>query len=111
MTTNGSSAVQKPMDEKSSWFLLVYLLIVSILSAYLTYSLWAPRVVPGPPPVPKCSANAAPVLTNLYPAVVSAGSTLSDFLIIGCGFPSSVQVKFNGTQHPALFVDASHISV
>jgi hypothetical protein len=30
---------------------------------------------------------------------------------MGCGFPQSTVVKFNGTQHQALIVDANHIRV
>ena len=51
------------------------------------------------------------MLTNLYPEWINVGSTVSDVLILGCGFTAATQVKFNGTQHASLFVDASHIRV
>jgi len=99
------------MDKKSIWFLTGYLLVATVLTSYMIYSLWSarPRNTPGQTPTPKCTAGAGPVLSNLYPDRVGVGSTLSDFLIIGCAFTSTTQVKFNGTQHAALFVDAGHI--
>lgn len=102
--------LQTAMDKRSSWFLIGYLLAATILTSYLIYSLWSaqPWVASGQVPVPKCT-NGVPMLSNLYPERVSVGATVSDFLIIGCGFTATTQVKFNGTQHAALFVDANHI--
>lgn len=99
------------MDKKRSWLLTAYLLIATVFTSYMVYSLWSARlgIIGGQNPGPKCSADAGPLLSNLYPDRVSVGSTLSDFLIIGCAFTSTTQVKFNGIQHAALFVDASHI--
>jgi hypothetical protein len=99
------------MDNIRSWFLTGYLLAVVLLTAYLVCSLWSARasITVGQIPVPKCATNGNALLSNLYPDKVSVGSSSSDFLIVGCGFSSTTQVKFNGTQHAALFVDASHI--
>src|ERR1017187_3425003 len=89
-----------------SWFLIVYLLIVTVLTFYVVYSLWSaqPRVAEGRVPATNCVPGASPVLSNLYPEWVNVGSTASDVLILGCGFTTATQVKFNGTLHSALLV-------
>ena len=105
------TTVPNKMSKKSIGLLTGYLLLVTVLTFYVVYSLWSaqPQSAAGQVPVPKCTSGDAPVLSNLYPDRVSVGSTLSDFLIIGCGFTLKTQVKFNGTLHAALFVDGSHI--
>jgi hypothetical protein len=106
-----TQAVTDKMDKKSTGFLTGYLLVATMLTSYLVYSLWSAqlRASAGQPAVPKSTPAAARVLSALYPDRVSVGSTLSDFLIIGSGFTVNTQVKFNGTQHAALLVDANHI--
>src|SRR5262249_28447311 len=73
-------------------------------------SLWSaqPPVVGGTPPLPNCKSDSPAQLAALFPDRLSAGNAI-DLLIVGCGFANSTQVKFNGTQHQALFVDANHI--
>ena len=107
-----SATTHEPMG-KRSWFLIVYLLIVTVLTFYVVYSLWSaqPRVAEGRVPATNCVPGASPVLSNLYPEWVNVGSTASDVLILGCGFTTATQIKFNGTLHSALLVDASHIRV
>jgi hypothetical protein len=97
------------MDAKSTWFLTVYLLVATLLSCWLVYSLWSAQpTAAGQPPVPTCDPKAGAKLSALHPDNVTVGSTVS-FLIIGCVFTPGTQVKFNDTPHEALYVDASHM--
>lgn len=102
-----------PMDRPAVAFLAGYLLLVTLLTGYVIYSLWSakPRVPAGPVPTPDCAKAAGPVLTGLYPEWVDVGSTTADLLVLGCQFSSATLVKINGAQRPALLVDASHIRV
>ena len=116
MATSNNAAITPTdvqMDTKRIWVLISYLLLVTVLTCWVMYSLWSAqaRIEPAKASSPDCSGKSTPVLTGLFPERVGVGDTLSDFLIIGCGFTSATQVKFNGTQHPALLADASHIRV
>jgi len=110
--TIAQTATHTEMDSKSAWALTAYLLVATVLSCCLVYSLWSaqskaePDQVPQPPK--ECTNT---VLSNLHPDKITIGSTVSDFLIIGCGFTSAAKVKFNGAPHAALFADGSHIRV
>lgn len=110
--TDEITPTQRPMSNKSVKFLVGYLLITAAVTFYIAYSLWAaePLVAAREAPVPGCAAGPSPRLTNIYPNRVSLGSPV-DVLLIGCGLPMATVVKFNGTQHQDLFVDASHIRV
>jgi hypothetical protein len=110
--TIAQTATQTEMDSKSAWALTAYLLVATVLSCCLVYSLWSAKSRAEPdqaPPPPKECTNTA--LSNLYPDKITIGSTVSDFLIIGCGFTSATTVKFNGAPHAALFADGNHIRV
>lgn len=109
--TDSSNASQMPMGQKSKWFWITYLLVPIVLTSHIIYTLWSPQpsITAGQVPVPKCVESAGTVLYSLYLERVRVGSTLSDFLITGCGFTVATQVKFNGTQHAAHFVDANRI--
>jgi len=104
------AAVHVKMDKTRSYILTAYLLAAMLVTALVVYSLWsAPSYpAPGQPPVSNCTTDAVR-LTNLYPEQISVGSPQSDFEIIGCGFTAGTQVRFNGTQHAALFEDKQHI--
>jgi hypothetical protein len=113
MASVGDDPTHTPMRKRRVRLLIFYLLIATVLSFSLIYSLWSaePRVAAGKVPVPNCDGRPGPALTNLYPEFVNVGATAPDVLIIGCGFPPATTVKFNGTQHPFLYVDASHIRI
>jgi hypothetical protein len=100
------------MSKLSTWFLVTYLLLTVCLSFYMGYSLWdaTPLTAPGSARTPDCLAESTTGLTNINPNRVDVGSS-ADLLLMGCGFPQSTDVKFNGTHHQALIVDASHIRV
>lgn len=100
------------MNTVSTWFLVVYLLLASCLSFYVAYSLWdaKPLTAPGSARTPDCLTGLTARLTNINPNPVDVGSS-PDVLLMGCEFAQSTVVKFNGTQHQALIVDASHIRV
>ena len=100
------------MGDGSVRFLVGYLLIATVLSLYLVYALWAaqPNVETSKAPEPACGAGASPALTDIYPTRVNVGST-GNIWLLGCGFTNTMQVKFDATQHAALFVDATHIRV
>ena len=107
-----STSTEIPMGKASVRFLAGYLLFATTLTGYTIFSLWSaqPRVATGQVPAPDCSGALKPILSGLYPEWVNVGST-SDVLLLGCHFAATTQVKFNGTQHAALFVDSSHIRV
>ncbi len=105
-----SATNQTPMCNLSVRFLIGYLLITTALTFYVVFSLWSAQPRADRVEAPKCSAGTTgPVLLDLYPNRVNVGSTASDVLIRGCGFPPATQVKFNGAQHPARVVDAGNI--
>lgn len=110
--TIGQMTIQTEMASKSAWALTAYLLVATVLSCCLVYSLWSAKSKAEPDEAPKPPKECAnTVLSNLYPEKITNGSTVSDFLIIGCGFTPTTKVKFNGTPHAALFADGNHIRV
>jgi len=108
-----NSSTPTPMGKGRTRFLVVYLLVATTLTFYAVYSLWPaqPQIAPSHVPAPACAAAAGPALSSLYPPSLSVGSTVSNILILGCGFTTATQVKVNGTQRSAVFVDASHVRV
>jgi hypothetical protein len=113
----GSGEHQKPMSQGNSRFLTGYLLIATVVTIYLVYSLWSAQPCPpeaGTPPAPDCPAGAPaanPELRSLHPKSAYVGSAGSDAVIIGCGLTQATQVKVNGALHPALFLNPNHIRV
>ena len=107
-----STTPETPMDKQTVGLLATYLLLATILTGYTIFSLWSaqPQAATGDVPQPSCDKATNPVLTNVYPESLYVGST-GDVLLLGCRFPATTQVKFNGTQHAALVVDSSHIRV
>src|SRR5262245_17234795 len=101
----------KPMSTKSVSSLAAYLAGVMILAGYTILALWSPQppAPTGNAPQPSC-VSSGPKLTNIHPYSVSVGSVV-DVLVIGCAFPSSTEVKVNGSVRQALVVDSSHIRV
>lgn len=100
------------MDPKHRWFLIVYLLVVTVLSCWVVYSLWsAPQSTEGKPPKPDCTKLTSPTLTNLYPDQISLGSQVTNLLSIGCKLPERATVRFNGAQRAAIYVNDQQISV
>jgi hypothetical protein len=105
---------QKQMSKASSRFLTGYLLLATVVTIYLVYSLWSAQPCPpeaGSPPAPDCSSAAGPTLVSLHPKSAYVGSAGSDAVIIGCALTQSTQVKVNGALHPALFLNGNHIRV
>lgn len=110
--TKTQTAAPPQMDPKSMWALTVYLLAATVLSCWIVYSLWSAQPEAPSDQVPQPTADCSqPVLPKLYPTKITLGSTVSDFLIIGCGFDAKTKVKFNGAPHAALVADGSHIRV
>jgi len=108
-----STSTQTPMGSGSVRFLIFYLIIATVLSFYTVYGLWSaqPKVAADSIQTPDCTPPVVAKLTGINPRLVNVGSSGSDVLIVGCGFLPTTQVKFNGTLHPSLVVDASHIRV
>src|SRR6266852_3857730 len=101
-----SAPTQTPMDKASVQFLASYLLLWTILTGYLIFSLWSarPRLATSQSTAPDCTEFTKPKLTAFNPASVSTGSTVADILVLGCQFTPSTQVKLNGSQRAAVFI-------
>jgi hypothetical protein len=96
------------MPGVARFWLTIFLLVATGVTAYGILSLWAPAQSPGQVPAKNCAQNSNPDLSNIYPDRVDTGSAVP-VLLIGCAFPKDTQVKFNGVIHGSSWVDDSHI--
>lgn len=82
--------------------LLAYLLTATSLTGYAVYALWSPEPVGGDrAEEPACVGAGNPFLASLNPETLSVGSSVNEVFLRGCGFTSSIKVKFNGADRPS----------
>ncbi|MBF9143267.1 fibronectin type III domain-containing protein [Hymenobacter properus] len=85
------------------------------LTPSTTYTVSITTICPsgtaGPATVNFTTNNAAPTITSLSPAAVTAGAAAQTLTVNGTGFISSSTVSFNGTTRATTFVSATQLTI
>jgi hypothetical protein len=100
----------KSVPQKTVFGLTAYLIVSAVVAGYTFVELWsAQQQSVGNPPPAACTGIAGPAVTNVYPDRVGPGSP--EVTVIGCNLPPTTTVKYNGSSHPAMRMDANRIRI
>jgi hypothetical protein len=101
-----------PMKTGIMVFIAIYLVLATVLSGSLVYSLWSAPIKVSPPESAKTPADMCKKdlkgLARLIPNALAVGSA-GDVQVLGCGFTKDTAVRFNGTKHSIVYIDPTQI--
>jgi hypothetical protein len=103
-------STDKAVTQKAVFWLAAYLIVAALAAGHAFVALWSARAQStGQLPPAACGDVAGPKVTNVYPERVAPGAT--DVTVLGCNFPATATVKYNGSAHQAMWINANTIRI